>query len=271
MINIFLFVNSKIVNPTFDEQSKETLTSKINGDAPDISDKLIKQFTNSKIIEDVIEFLQVKEQVDTKKEIGKHKIKISKLDDAKKAGTSESLKCKMIFCEGDCLQEDTDINVIRDGDNIKIKMKDLKLNDAVITHNNNIGLIKNISKKIEKVVKIKLKNGNILLCSKKHRWYVYDKESDKFSFIKTENLDKSKHRMIINRNTFYNDFLKIKDVVDYDDVKYEKIIYLNNGEEILSTNSHKFSIFNVVDYRFEMVPCNELNKDKHFIVTYEKI
>jgi DNA topoisomerase-2 len=99
--NIFLFINSKIENPTFDEQSKETLTSKINSGAPTLSEKLIKQFSNSQIIEDLIKFLNIKEQVDTKKEIGKHKIKISKLDDAKKAGTSESCKCKMIFCEGD--------------------------------------------------------------------------------------------------------------------------------------------------------------------------
>lgn len=99
--NIFLFVNSKIVNPMFDEQSKETLTSKINGEGPLLSEKIVKQFTGSKIVEDIIRFLHIKEQVDTKKEIGKHKIKISKLEDAKKAGTYESDKCYLMLCEGD--------------------------------------------------------------------------------------------------------------------------------------------------------------------------
>jgi len=99
--NIFLFVNTKIINPTFHEQAKETLTSKINGDVPEISEKLIKQFSNSKIIEKVIDFLRLKEQLDTKKEIGKHKIKIGKLEDAKKAGTYESDKCFLMLCEGD--------------------------------------------------------------------------------------------------------------------------------------------------------------------------
>jgi DNA topoisomerase-2 len=268
--NIFLFVNTKIINPKFDEQAKETLASKING-GPELSEKLIKQFSNSQIIEDVIRYLNIREQVDTKKEIGKHRIKISKLDDAKKAGTYESDKCFLMLCEGDCLQEDTEINIIRDGNNIKVKMKDLKLNDAVITHNNNIGLINNISKKIEKIVKIKLKNNQILLCSENHKWYVYDKKLNKFIFIKTKDLDIKKHRMIINKNTFYNNFFKIKDIFDYDNKKYEKIIFLNNGEEILSTNNHLFSIFNIIDYKFEMISCINLNKDIHYIVSYEKI
>ena len=99
--NIFIFVSAKILNPSFDTQTKETLITKINGDIPGLSEKTIKQFINSKIIEDVIEFLHVKEQVDTKKEIGKHKIKISKLDDAKKAGGVESDKCFLILTEGD--------------------------------------------------------------------------------------------------------------------------------------------------------------------------
>lgn len=99
--NIFVFVNTKVINPSFDEQWKETLNSKINGGSPELSEKIIKQFTNSTIIDDIIRFLNIKEQVDTKKEIGKHKIKISKLDDAKKAGTYESDKCCLMLCEGD--------------------------------------------------------------------------------------------------------------------------------------------------------------------------
>ena len=99
--NIFLFVNTKIGNPMFAEQSKETLTSKINGGSPELSEKIIKQFTSSTIIDDVIRFLNIKEQVDTKKEIGKHRIKISKLEDAKKAGSYESDKCLLFITEGD--------------------------------------------------------------------------------------------------------------------------------------------------------------------------
>ena len=99
--NTFVFVSAKISNPSFDTQTKETLTSKINGDVPLLSDKIIKQFSSSQIVDEVIRFLNIKEQVDTKKEIGKHKIKISKLDDAKKAGTYDSDKCTIFITEGD--------------------------------------------------------------------------------------------------------------------------------------------------------------------------
>lgn len=99
--NTFLFVSAKISNPSFDTQTKETLITKINGGSPELSEKIIKQFTSSTIIDDVIRFLNIKEQVDTKKEIGKHRIKISKLEDAKKAGSYESDKCLLFITEGD--------------------------------------------------------------------------------------------------------------------------------------------------------------------------
>jgi hypothetical protein len=154
---------------------------------------------------------------------------------------------------------------------MKMKIKDIKLNDAVITHNNNIGLINNISKKIEKVVKIKLKNNDVILCSENHKWYVYNKQNNNFLFIKTKNLDISQHKMIINKNSFFDNFIKIKDITEYDDEKYDKIIILNDGIEILSTNNHKFSVFNVNNQSFEMVCCCDLDKDIHFIVSYEKL
>lgn len=97
---IFIFINAKVVNPHFDEQSKETLTSKIDG-FPDISDKFIKQFVNSHIIKELIDYLNVKEQIDVKKDVARSKVKINKLDDALKAGTSESNKCFIFITEGD--------------------------------------------------------------------------------------------------------------------------------------------------------------------------
>jgi DNA topoisomerase-2 len=97
--NTFVFVSATLPNPAFDTQTKETLITKISD--IELSEKLIKQFSNSSIIEDVVKFLNIKEQVNTKKEIGKHKIKISKLEDAKKAGTYESDKCMLFLTEGD--------------------------------------------------------------------------------------------------------------------------------------------------------------------------
>lgn len=97
--HLFIFVNAKVVNPVFDTQSKENLISKIV--APDISDNLIKKIVSSAMIEELIKFLMIKEEFDTKKEVAKSKIKIAKLDDAPKAGTSESEKCMIFLAEGD--------------------------------------------------------------------------------------------------------------------------------------------------------------------------
>lgn len=267
---LFLFLNYKIVNPTFENQTKETLTSKIvNGF--EFSDLFVKKLLKSKIIENITDRILSKTQTQLQKDLNKKSksIRIPKLNDATAAGTHESNKCLLFLTEGDCLQEDTEITVIRDNKKINIKIKDIKLNDAVITHNNNIGYINNISKKINKSVKIKLKNNNILICSENHKWYIYDKIDNIFTFKKTKDLIINRHRMIINKNVDFNSFLKIKNIINYKHDKYDKIIYLESNEKIFSTNKHKFSIFNFQEQKFEMIECQNLNKNIHYIVNYE--
>jgi len=103
---LFIFLNSKVINPDFDTQSKETLktrlTNKHIGNI-EISSKLIKQIMNSDIIEDIMNYIQIKERAELKKlnKGKKSRIKIRKLDDANKAGTSHSLKTSLFLAEGD--------------------------------------------------------------------------------------------------------------------------------------------------------------------------
>jgi DNA topoisomerase-2 len=97
--HLFVFVNARVVNPLFDTQAKENLISKVT--APEISDGLLKKLVASTMIEELLKFLMIKEDFDAKKEITKSKIKIGKLDDAAKAGTSESEKCLLFLTEGD--------------------------------------------------------------------------------------------------------------------------------------------------------------------------
>lgn len=272
---LFVFVNSKIVNPTFDTQTKENLTNRltqqhVNG--VELSDKLIKNLCASNIVEDILNYIQIKEQAELKK-LNKGKVsrvKIKKLDDANMAGTSQSEKTSLCLTEGDCLQEDTEITIIREGEKINIKIKDVKLGDAVITHNNNIGLINNISKKIEKCVKIKLKNEEMLVCSDNHKWYVYDKTDNKFKFLQTKYINKNNHKLIINKNTFFDDFIKILDIEKIENDKYDFLLFLSVGD-IYSSKNHKFSVFDNIDFKFKMVECQHLDKNKHFIVSYEKL
>lgn len=103
---LFIFLNSKVVNPEFDTQTKETLTTKLTqkhiGDV-NVSDKLIKQLSQSSIVEDILNYIQLKEKAELSKlSKGKvSKVKIKKLDDANFAGTSQSEKCMLFLAEGD--------------------------------------------------------------------------------------------------------------------------------------------------------------------------
>jgi DNA topoisomerase II len=102
---LFLFVNTQIVNPQFNTQTKEKLISKMNakqlGDG-DISNNLIKKIVDSEIIEGVINWVEAKQNAklanQTKK---KNRPKIRKLDDANKAGSSKANQCALFLTEGD--------------------------------------------------------------------------------------------------------------------------------------------------------------------------
>jgi len=269
---LFLFVNCQVSNPEFDTQTKETLITKLN-DKVEPSPAFIKKILTSSILEEIIDLILLKEQQDAKRKLRGEKVKrlrVAKLQDAIKAGTTESEKCSLFLTEGDCLEENTRICVIRNEEKINLPIKDVKIDDVVITHKHNIGIIINVSKKIEKAVKIKLKNGNIIICSENHRWYTYDKINNKFIFIKTKNIRNNQHKMVINRNAFFNSFEKIIDIEEINHNKYDYFITSENSE-FYSSKTHKFSIFNTEKYKFEMVECQNLKCDNHLLVSYDKI
>jgi len=103
---LFIFLNSQVINPEFDTQSKETLktrlTNKHIGDIQ-VSNKLIKQIMGSEIIEDIMNYIQIKERAELKKlnKGKKNKVKIRKLDDANFAGGTKSLQANLFLAEGD--------------------------------------------------------------------------------------------------------------------------------------------------------------------------
>ena len=103
--HLFLFLNSTIVNPTFDSQTKDTLTTppakfgtKVNIDA-----KFIEKLYKSGIVEKAISLTTIDEDKNAKKTDGKKKnsIRVNKLDDANHAGTAKSQSCYLILTEGD--------------------------------------------------------------------------------------------------------------------------------------------------------------------------
>jgi len=103
--NLFVFVKSTIVNPAFDSQSKETLTTpQIKfGSKCDISDKFIEKLYKTNIVEKVLSFTDFQNQKKLAKTDGKKtsRLIIPKLDDANLAGTKDSDSCTLILTEGD--------------------------------------------------------------------------------------------------------------------------------------------------------------------------
>jgi DNA topoisomerase-2 len=103
--NLFIFVKSTIENPTFDSQTKETLTTLVTkfGSKCELSDKFYEKLYKSGIIEMALSATDVVEQKKLVKTDGKkvNKIIVPKLDDANLAGTKDSKDCTLILTEGD--------------------------------------------------------------------------------------------------------------------------------------------------------------------------
>jgi DNA topoisomerase II len=86
---LWLFVNCQIENPSFDSQTKETLTTKpVNfGSTCTLSDKFLKEVLASGIIESIVSVAKAKEEAKLAKTLGPGKKKskllgIPKLEDA---------------------------------------------------------------------------------------------------------------------------------------------------------------------------------------------
>ena len=105
--HIWVFVNCLIVNPTFDSQTKDTMTlqAKEFGSKCSLSDKFQAALNKSGIVESVLLWSKFKADAQLKsKQSGKKTNKlrgIPKLEDANEAGTKNASGCTLILTEGD--------------------------------------------------------------------------------------------------------------------------------------------------------------------------
>ena len=104
--HIAVFVNALVVNPAFDSQTKENLTTKMSsfGSTCVLPEKFLKSIEKSDIIDHVLNWAKFKQTAELKKKGGSKKSKligITKLDDANYAGTNKSRECTLILTEGD--------------------------------------------------------------------------------------------------------------------------------------------------------------------------
>jgi DNA topoisomerase II len=104
--NIFVFIKTTISNPTFDSQTKETLTTPMSkfGSKCDVPEKLITKFCSPSLMDKLMTMSTMENEKSMKKTDGKKKNTIRgipKLDDANLAGSQKSAECTLILTEGD--------------------------------------------------------------------------------------------------------------------------------------------------------------------------
>lgn len=102
---LFLFLRATVKNPTFNSQTKETLTTQFKdfGCSFQISDKYIDKLYKSSITEDIVKMCKLKENMDLAKSTDGNQTKrvfIDKLEDANLAGTRKSMDCSLFLTEG---------------------------------------------------------------------------------------------------------------------------------------------------------------------------
>jgi DNA topoisomerase-2 len=104
--NLFVFIKSTIVNPSFDSQTKDQLTTPVTkfGSKCTISKHFYNKLYSTKLTNSIIELSNLYLNKNIKKTDGKKRNQlrgIPKLDDAIWAGTNKSTECTLILTEGD--------------------------------------------------------------------------------------------------------------------------------------------------------------------------
>ncbi len=104
--SVVFFVNATIVNPSFDSQTKENLTTPVAkfGSKPALSPKFVENLGKLGLFDEAQGILDAKAVKDAKKTDGKKRSTlhgIPKLTDATFAGTAKSPECTLILTEGD--------------------------------------------------------------------------------------------------------------------------------------------------------------------------
>jgi DNA topoisomerase-2 len=104
--HLCVYVDALIVNPAFDSQTKETLTTKERsfGSKVSLPEKFLKAIEKSGVVDRVLAWTKFKQDEQLKRKGGSKKMRltgITKLDDANSAGGAKGKDCTLILTEGD--------------------------------------------------------------------------------------------------------------------------------------------------------------------------
>ena len=253
-------------NLKFDSQTKETLTNlpseitKYFGDSVDWEKMAKAIIKNEYILDPIVETFKLKEEVKERvalKQAGKSKVKV---DATKYISPTGNEKNYFIIAEGFCLDDSQEVFILNENKNIPIR--DVKIGDLVLTHNQNIKPVVDVTHKISECVKIKTKSGKEIICSKKHRFFVYDTNTGSWRFKRVCDIDITRDKLVNNKlaaGFIFRDFTISPSDVSVKDKKYKYVINLGD-EDVYTTENHKFTIFNTETNTFELLPAKKLDE-----------
>ncbi|CAD7947352.1 unnamed protein product [Amoebophrya sp. A25] len=106
--HLFVFINAKIENPTFNSQTKEDMTTlpRDFGSACRMSEDTLQAVLGSGVVDNILKWAKAKQQAELAKRAkisnkSLTKLIVPKLEDANMAGTAQSMDCTLILTEGD--------------------------------------------------------------------------------------------------------------------------------------------------------------------------
>ena len=104
--NLSIFINCIIEDPSFGSQTKEELTTKSSlfNIKCELDDKFIGKICKTGLINEIVQVAQIKQLGELEKSDGKKNVNLknlTKLDDARLAGSKRSSECRLIITEGD--------------------------------------------------------------------------------------------------------------------------------------------------------------------------
>lgn len=182
-------------NLKFDSQTKERITNTVgsiksflNLDFSRIASKII---ATHDIINPMVDSIIRKMEAIEKRKITNEqkKNKKKKIVDHIVANSKNPNEKTLFITEGQCVEENS---LVYTNNGIK-KIKDITIEDYVYTHKHNLKRVTSTSPSLKKGIRI---NGRVY--SHDHALYVYDKVSDKFSFIKSKDIIKGRHCLVEN-------------------------------------------------------------------------
>jgi len=243
----FLFIICKIPNPSFETQTKETLTTKINAEITkdfNFPQIFFNKVFKSEIVESILDWIDQKKLADENKlarDLNKNlsKLKVDKLVDAK---GKDRWKCSLGIFEGDSAANGC--RRYRDPElmgffPLKGKFINVsEISNSKLTGNAEaVGLMACLGLKLgEKADRLKMRYGKIILytdqdCLEENTLIITKDGEKKIKDITYEDL-------IL---THTGEYKKVKNIIKKDVSNYIKIIV--NGNTIICSENHKLIIF----------------------------